>query len=44
LKEYYDSYPDKLGPPHRLGVWMRVVEEDRFVEDYIDDDRPIANA
>jgi hypothetical protein len=25
-------------------VWMRAAEEDRFVEDHVDDDRPIANA
>jgi hypothetical protein len=25
-------------------VWMRAAEEDRFVEDYVDDDRLIANA
>jgi hypothetical protein len=44
LKEYYDSYLDKLGLPHQLGVWMRAAEEDQFIEDHVDDDRPIANA
>jgi hypothetical protein len=28
LKEYYDSYLDKLGLLYWLGVWIRAVEED----------------
>jgi hypothetical protein len=44
LKEYHNSYPDKPGLPYQLGVWMRATEEDQFVENHIDDNRPIANA
>jgi hypothetical protein len=43
LKEYYDSYLDKLGLLYWLGVWIRAMEEDWFIEDYVDDDRLIVN-
>jgi len=44
LKSFHDANPEKPGPPRRLDAWMKAMEEDRFVEEHADDDRPATNA
>jgi transposase InsO family protein len=40
LKAFHERYPDKAGPPLRLPLWLKAAEDDEFVEDHDDDDKP----
>jgi transposase InsO family protein len=41
LREFHDQYPDKPGPPKRLPEWLKAAEEEIFIEDHEEDDRPV---
>jgi hypothetical protein len=44
LKAFHDANPDSPGPPVRLQEWLQAADEDRFVEDQVDDDVPVTDA
>lgn len=40
LQEFHAQYPAKPGPPMRLQEWLHADEEDRVLDDHIDDNKP----
>ena len=41
IQEFHAQYPEKPGgPPMRLQEWLDADEEDRVLEDHLDDDKP----
>jgi transposase InsO family protein len=40
IRDFHGQYPELPGPPKRLGQWVKAAEEDMFLEDHEDDDRP----
>jgi chromodomain-containing protein len=40
VRDFHNEYPGLVGPPKRLTEWLKAAEEDRFLEDHEDDDKP----
>jgi transposase InsO family protein len=40
LRDFHRQYPDLPGPPKRLDDWLRAAENDDFLPDHDEDDRP----
>ncbi|KAI1828762.1 hypothetical protein DTO006G1_9961 [Penicillium roqueforti] len=40
IKEFHEAYPAKPGPPMRLQEWIKAAEEDRILDDHVDDGKP----
>ena len=41
IQEFYTQYPAKPGPSIRLQEWLDADEEDRVLEDHVDDNKLI---
>lgn len=44
VRAFHDSNPDADGPQKPLDEWLKAAEEDRFVEDTLEDNIPISSA
>ena len=40
LRDFHQEYPDRPGPPKRLQIWLQAAEDEKFVGDHKEDDRP----
>ncbi|KAI2744662.1 hypothetical protein DTO013E5_2326 [Penicillium roqueforti] len=40
IKEFHDAYPAKPGPPMRLQEWIEAAQDDRILDDHVDDEKP----
>ena len=40
LQNFHLQYPDLPGPPKRLPEWLQAAENEEFVPDHEEDDRP----
>ena len=40
LRDFHAQYPDLPGPPKRLPLWLKAAENEEFVDDHEEDDRP----
>jgi hypothetical protein len=40
LRDFHEQHPDLPGPPKRLPIWLKAAEDDEFLEDHEEDDRP----
>jgi len=40
LRNFHEQHPDLPGPPKRLPIWLKAAEDDEFLEDHEEDDRP----
>jgi hypothetical protein len=42
IRDFHHEYPELPGPPKRLEEWLKAAENDEFLEDDVDDDKPRA--
>lgn len=40
IRDFHARYPELPGPPKRLGDWIQAAEDDEFLPDHDEDDRP----
>jgi len=40
IRDFHVQYPNLAGPPKRLAEWLKATDEDVFLEDHEEDDKP----